>query len=127
VSVTVLAPYAAEVDALSLTVCWAGADCVEGAVELAPGSDTVDQGCSGPAPDDACSATAVPNGTLAGFLDVAGLPAGAVTVEGSVTADGEQRSLAEITKSAETTFPNGSACPAGGNQLSLQLDADGLS
>jgi hypothetical protein len=127
VSVTVLAPYAAEVDALGLTVCWAGADCVDGAVELAPGSDTVDQGCSGSAPDDACSATAVPNGTLVGFLDVAGLPAGSVTVEGSVTVDGEQRNLAEITKSAETTFPNGAACPPGGNQLSVQLDADGLS
>ena len=127
ISVTVLAPYAAEVDALSLTVCWTGADCVDGAVELAPGSDTVDQGCSGSAPDDACSATAVANGTLVGFLDVAELPARSVTIEGSVTVDGEQRSLAEITKIAETTFPNGSSCPAGGNQLSLQLDAGGLS
>ena len=47
VSVTVLAPYAAEVDALGLTICWTGADCVDGAVDLMPGSDTVDQGCSG--------------------------------------------------------------------------------
>ncbi len=127
VSVTVLAPYAADVDALSLTVCWAGADCVDGAVELTPGSDTVDQGCSGSAPDDVCSATAVPNGTLVGFLDVAGLPAGSVTVEGSVTVDSKQRSLAEITKTAQTTYPNGEMCPAGGNQLNVQLDADRLS
>ena len=44
VSVTALAPYAADVDALSLTMCWTGADCVESAVDLMPGSDTVDQG-----------------------------------------------------------------------------------
>ena len=98
VSVTVLAPYAADVDALSLTICWTGADCVEGAVDLMPGSDTVDQGCSGTEPDDTCSATAVPNGTLVGFLDVAGLPAGPVTVEGTVTAGGKQRRLAEISQ-----------------------------
>lgn len=126
ISVTVLAPYAAGVDALSLTVCWAGADCVDGAVDLAAGSDTVDQGCTGTEPDDTCSATAVPNGTLVGFLDVAGLPAGSVTVEGRVTVDSEQHSLAEITKTAQTTYPNGEMCPAGGNQLSVQLDADGL-
>ena len=127
VSVTVLAPYAADVDALSLTICWTGADCVESAVDLMPGSDTVDQGCSGTEPDDTCSATAVPNGTLVGFLDVAGLPAGPVTVEGTVTAGGKQRRLAEISRTAETTYPNGPQCGPGGNQLSVQLDANGLS
>ena len=126
VSVTVLAPYAADVDALSLTICWTGADCVESAVDLMPGSDTVDQGCSGTEPDDTCSATAVPNDTLVGFLDVAGLPAGPVTVEGTVTAGGKQRRLAEISRTAETTYPNGPQCGPGGNQLSVQLDANGL-
>ena len=126
VSVTVLAPYAAEVDALSLTICWTGADCVDGAVDLMPGSDTVDQGCSGTDPDDTCSATAVPNDTLVGFLDVAGLPAGPLTIEGTVTASGKQRRLAEISRTAETTFPNGPQCGPGGNQLSVQLDANGL-
>jgi hypothetical protein len=126
VSITVLAPYAAEVDALSLRVCWTGADCVDGAVELVPGSDTVDQGCSGSEPEDTCSATAVPSSTLVGFLEVAGLPAGPVTVEGSVTADGRPDRLDQISKTAVTTFPNGPQCEAGGNQLSVQLDTDGL-
>ena len=126
VSVTVLAPYAAEVDALSLTICWTGADCVDGAVDLMPGSDTVDQGCSGTDPDDTCSATAVPDDTLVGFLDVAGLPAGPLTIEGTATASGKQRRLAEISRTAETTFPNGPQCGPGGNQLRVELDANGL-
>ena len=126
VSVTVLAPYAGQVDALDLRVCWTGADCVDGTVDLAPGSDTVDQGCSGPKPDDMCSATAVPNDTLVGFLDVAGLPAGPVTVEGTVKADGKQRRLNEISRTAETTYPNGPQCSPGGNQLSVQLDDAGF-
>jgi hypothetical protein len=107
-------------------VCWAGADCVDGVVDLMPGSDTVDQGCSGPDPEDVCSATAAPNDTLVGFPDVAGLPAGQVTVMGIVTVAGKPQRLAEISKIAETTLPNGPMCPAGGNQLGVQLDATGL-
>ena len=63
-------------DGVRLEVYCSGPDCTEDAVELMPGSDTVDQGCSGSDPDDTCSATAVPNETLVGFLGGPGLPGG---------------------------------------------------
>jgi hypothetical protein len=125
VGVTVLAPYAEQVDGVRLEVCWSG-PCTEDAVELAPGSDTVDQGCSGPDPDDICSATAVPNGTLVGFLPVSELPAAAVTVSGTVTVAGRAVELAEVTRNAETTYPNGPQCPPGGNQLAVAIDRAGI-
>ncbi|HSU35534.1 MAG TPA: hypothetical protein VLJ88_07735, partial [Propionibacteriaceae bacterium] len=69
VGVTVEKASAAGVTALSLRVCWAG-DCTDHEVELSPGSDTVDQGCANDEPDAACSATAVPNDTVVGFVEV---------------------------------------------------------
>jgi hypothetical protein len=125
VGVTVLAPYAAQVEAVRLEVCWAG-PCTEEAVELSPGADTVDQGCSGSDPDDTCSATAVPNGTLVGFLPVPGLPAGEVRVSGTVTVAGRAVALAEVARSARTTYPNGPQCGPGGNQLALTIDRTGI-
>ncbi len=125
VTVTVLAPYADQVDRVRLEVCWSG-PCTEDTVALSPGSDTVDQGCSGPEPDDTCSATAVPNGTRVGFLPVPGLPAGEVTVRGTVTVDGDPVELAEVTRTAKTTYPNGPRCGPGGNQLAVTVDRDGL-
>lgn len=125
VSVTVRAPYAAKVDVVRLKVCWAG-QCQERNVELSPGSDTVDQGCSGPDPDDTCSATAVPNGTLVGFAELAGLPAGPITVSATLTVDGRRVPVTETTKSAETTYPNGPQCGAGGNQAAIEIDHTGI-
>ncbi len=125
IAVTVLAPYAERVDGVRLEVCWSG-PCTEDAVELMPGSDTVDQGCSGTDPDDTCSATAVPNGTLVGFLPVPELPAGEVAVSGTVTVDGRSVALAEVTRTAETTYPNGPQCGPGGNQLAVSIDQAGL-
>ena len=125
ISVTVLAPYAAKVDGVRLEVCWAG-QCQERDVELAPGSDTVDQGCSGPNPDDPCSATAVPNGTLVGFVELAGLPAGPITIGATLTVDGRRVRVAGVTRTAETTYPNGPQCGAGGNQAAIQIDRTGI-
>ena len=125
VTVSVVAPYAEQVDRVLLEVCWSD-PCTEGDVQLRPGSDTVDQGCSGPDPDDTCSATAVPNGTLVGFLDVPDLPAGEVRVSGTVTVDGQPVALAEVTRSAETTYPNGPQCGPGGNQLAVAIDRTGI-
>jgi hypothetical protein len=125
VAVTVLAPYAEQVDPVRLEVCWSG-PCTEDTVELSPGSDTVDQGCSGPDPDDTCSATAVPNGTLVGFLSVPELPADEVTVRGTVIVDGQPVELAEVTRTAETTYPNGPRCGPGGNQLAVTVDRAGI-
>jgi hypothetical protein len=125
VTVTVLAPYAEQVDRVHLEVCWSG-PCSEGDVELSPGRDTVDQGCSGPDPDDTCSATAVPNRTLVGFLPVPGLPAGEVRVSGTVTIPGRAVPLAEVTRTAATTYPNGPQCGPGGNQLAITIDQAGI-
>jgi hypothetical protein len=125
VAVTVLAPYAAQVQGLRLEVCWSGR-CTEETVELSPGSDTVDQGCSGSDADDTCSATAVPNGTLVGFLPVAQLPTGEVTVRGTVTAGGRTVPLTRVTRNAGTTFPNGPRCGPGGNQLAVTIDRAGI-
>jgi hypothetical protein len=124
VSVTVVAPYAARVDGVRLEVCWAGR-CQEREVELAPGSDAVDQGCSGPDPEDTCSATAVPNGTKVGFVE-AGLPAGPITIAGTLTVDGRRVQLAEVSRTAETTYPNGPQCGAGGNQAAIEIDHTGI-
>jgi hypothetical protein len=124
VGVTVLAPYAAQVEAVRLEVCWG--PCTEDTVELSPGSDTVDQGCNGSDPDDTCSATAMPNGTLVGFLPVPGLPAGEVRVSGTATVDGRPVELAEVTRTAATTYPNGPQCGPGGNQLAITIDQDGI-
>jgi hypothetical protein len=125
VSVTVLAPYAARVDGLRLEVCWGG-QCQQRDVVLAPGSDTGDQGCSGPRPDDTCSAPAVPNGTLVGFAELPGLPAGPITVAATPTVDGSRVPVAEATRTAETTYPNGPQCAAGGNQAAIEIDQKGI-
>lgn len=121
VGVTVLAPYAEQVDRVRLEICWSG-PCIEEAIELTAGSDTVDQGCRGADPDDACSATAVPNGTLVGFLPVPELPAAEVRVSGTVTVAGRAVELAEVTRTAETIYPNGPQCGPGGNQLAVAID-----
>jgi hypothetical protein len=125
VAVTVLAPYAEQVDRVRLEVCWSG-PCTEETIELTPGSDTVDQGCSGSDPDDTCSATAVPNGTLVGFLPVPDLPAAKVQVGGTVTVADRAVELAEVTRTAETTYPNGPQCGPGGNQLAIAIDQTGI-
>ena len=125
VSVTVLAPYAARVDAIRLKVCWAG-KCQERDVELATGSDTIDQGCSGPDPDDTCSATAVPNGTKVGFAELSELPAGPITVAAMLTVDGRRVTVAKAARTAETTYPNGPQCGAGGNQAQIEIDRTGI-
>ncbi|PTT70597.1 hypothetical protein [Arthrobacter sp. HMWF013] len=64
VSVTVAREYAAQVETLNLKACQGGV-CKESALELSPGSDSIDQGCT---PDGVCSATASPNGTRIGHL-----------------------------------------------------------
>ena len=125
ISVTVLAPYAAQVDAVRLKVCWAE-NCQERDVELTPGSDTIDQGCSGPEPDDTCSATAVPNGTKVGFAELSELPAGPITVAATVTLDGRRVTAAEAARTAETSYPNGPQCGAGGNQAQIEIDRTGI-
>ncbi len=125
VSVTLLSPYAAQVDSVRLKVCWAG-QCEDRDLELTAGSDTIDQGCSGPDRDDTCSATAVPDGTLVGFAELPELPAGPISVAATVTVNGRRVQLAEVARTAETTYPNGPQCAAGGNQAAIEIDHTGI-
>lgn len=125
VSVVVDREAAHGVTRLTLTVCASGS-CRDHPVPLAAGSDTIDQGCDGTDPDAACSATASPNGTLVGFAPVEDLPAGPVEVGARITRSGRTTTLPRIGLVAAPTFPNGPACPVGGNQAALRVTTGGL-
>jgi hypothetical protein len=125
IGVTVAKDIAAEVTAVRLTVCLTG-DCHDHAVELSPGSISVDQGCSGTDPDSACSATAVPDGTKVGFADVPGLPAGPITISATLTRSGKRTPLKAIEVTSKTVYPNGPLCGGEGNQARVTIRADGL-
>ncbi len=125
VAVTVTAPLAARVSALSLTVCWGGA-CQAYPVQLSPGSDSIDQGCDGPDPEDVCSATVVPNDTQVGFAEVYNLPAGQVEIGATFTVGGRKSTLARVPVQASTTYPNGPDCDPAANQASVTVSEAGL-
>lgn len=125
VSVVVDREAAEGVTRLTLTVCSDGR-CHNVAVPLTPGSDTVDQGCDGTGPDAPCSGIASPNGTLVGFAPVEDLPAGPVEVGARVVRAGRTATLPRLRLAAAPTFPNGPACPAGGNQAALRVTTGGL-
>jgi hypothetical protein len=124
VNVTVDRQIATDLHSLTLTICSEG-DCLDHLADLAPGADSVDQGCDGSGPDAACSATAVPNGSMIGFVP-AELPAGKITIETTVVRNGRQRTFGPVEVDARTTYPNGPMCPAGGNQATITLGPDGL-
>jgi hypothetical protein len=125
VAVIVEKAIAADVDDVRLTVCWNG-NCNDHNVQLAPGSDTVDQGCKGSDPDSACSATAVPNGTKVGFADVPGLPTGTITISATVRRAGKQIVLPKIDVQSKPTYPNGPQCGPQGPQAQVVVGASGL-
>ncbi len=125
VGVTVEKATAANVTALSLRVCWAG-DCTDHDVALAPGSDSIDQGCEGDEPDAACSATVVPNGTLVGFAEVPGLPVGEVLIGASVERGERSSRLPEVAIQAGTSYPNGPQCEPAANQAQVTIGRDGV-
>jgi hypothetical protein len=122
VSVTVPASYVPEVATLRLKACQDGV-CTEDAVELRPGSVSVDQGC---APDGVCSATASPDGTLTGALFLDSLTESPMTVTATGTSPGGQplpvRTLAFRPRGE---FPFGEQC---GRFVtaSVVFDAEGL-
>jgi hypothetical protein len=49
-----------------------------------------------------------------------------VTVRGTVAVAGRAVTLAEVTRRAETTYPNGPQCGPGGNQLAITIDQAGI-
>lgn len=129
-SVTVDRAVAPNLETLKVRVCWdtpAGAPvCRRATVELSAGSDTVDQGCDGLAPDAACSATVVPNGSKVGFVELHDLPEARVTVTATATISGRARTLPPIEKAASPSYPNGPHCDPGGVQAVVALDSRGL-
>ena len=125
IAVTVDRAVAAQLRNLQLRICWGG-HCEVRAVALDPGTDSVDRGCSGSDPDSACSATAVPNGSLVGFADIAQLPIGKITVSATATLSGKRHRYPSIDRTAVQTFPNGPDCGAGGNQLHIVVGAGNL-
>ena len=130
VAVTVDQTMAADLDRLSLRVCWlpdsTRPTCRNTVVELTPGFDSVDQGCAPGGPDAVCSATATPDGTSVGFVELGDLPSGPITVSGTATTAGQRRPLAPVALTASPTYPNGPDCGVGGTQATVTLGSDRL-
>jgi hypothetical protein len=122
VSVTVPASYVPHVGTLRLEACQDGA-CKEDAVELRPGSVSVDQGCT---PDGVCSATASPDGTLIGMLFLDSLTEARMAVTATGTSrDGHALPVRMVDFRPRGAFPYGEQC---GRFItaSVVLDAEGL-
>jgi hypothetical protein len=124
VSVTV--ERAAVTQGLRLTLRICQGDCLERVVDLQPGSVTVGETCSSDDPDGSCSASASPDGTMVGFVDVAALRQGAVQVSGELQTPATTTGLDEVTTTAAATYPNGPDCPAGGPQAAVRVTPTGL-
>ncbi|MET3719556.1 MULTISPECIES: hypothetical protein [unclassified Arthrobacter] len=122
VSVTIPVSYVPEVATLRLKACQDGV-CKEDAVELRPGSVSVDQGCT---PDGSCSATASPDGTLTGmlFLDSLTEATMAVTATGNAP-DGRALPVRTLEFRPHGNFPFGENCGRFVS-ASVVLDAEGL-
>lgn len=122
VSVTIPASYVPQVATLRLKACQDGV-CQEDAVELRPGSVSVDQGC---APDGVCSATASPDGTLTGSLFLDSLTEAQMTVTATGTSpDGVALPVRTLDFRPRGDYPFGEQC---GRFVtaSVVLDAEGL-
>jgi hypothetical protein len=122
VSVAIPVSYVPAGGTLRLKACQDGV-CREDAVELRPGSVSVDQGCS---PDGVCSATASPDGTLIGmlFLDSLTESSMAVTATG-ISRDGQSLPVRTLEFRPRGAFPYGEQC---GRFVTaaVVLDAKGL-
>lgn len=127
VALTVARDYAASVRTVHLKACQEGR-CTEAALELFPGSTTVDQGCE-PGPyggDRPCSATSSPDGTLTGMLMFE--PLGDSPIEATSTgtdANGLPLPVRTLTFTPRVAYPYGEQC---GRFITagVVLDADGL-
>ena len=109
---------------LTLRICQDA--CVERRVDLVPGSITVGETCSPDDPDGSCSASSSPDGTMVGFVDLATLTAGDGTDPRRAAGGRDRTQLAEVTATAEATYPNGRDCPAGGPQAAVRVTSSGL-
>ncbi|WP_433468173.1 hypothetical protein [Spirillospora sp. CA-128828] len=120
-SVVVPAPEGARVASAHLRVCWGGT-CQEPRLELRPTSKTVSTGCDGDEPDDACGASASPDGGMSGFAHVEGLPKTSVKVTLTLRdAQGRKYLGKRVDVTPKTTFPNGPHCGEGEPQAVLTV------
>lgn len=127
VALTVAREYAGLVETVHLKACQDGR-CVEGGLELMPGSTTVDQGCAPEPPGGhgACSATSVPDGTLTGMLMLDLLTRSAIEVTATGTGvNGLPLPVRTLTFTPRVAYPFGEQC---GSFISagVVLDAGGL-
>ncbi|MFE4833276.1 hypothetical protein ACFRAU_01200 [Arthrobacter sp. NPDC056691] len=126
VAVTVAAGYSPDVKTLHLRACQDGR-CQEGTLHLVPGSIAVDQGCADDSrPDGACSATAKPDGTLRGMLELDALGDSpiVVTARGSNTT-GKPMPTRTLRFDPKASYPFGEQCGRFVS-ASVVLDAAGL-
>ncbi|MFC9353803.1 hypothetical protein [Arthrobacter sp. NPDC057013] len=126
VAVTVAAGYSPQVKTLRLLACQDG-QCKEDTLHLMPGSVTVDQGCTdGSRPDGVCSATAKPDGTRHGLLQLETLSESPIDVTASGRyANGKQMPTRTLRFEPRTSYPFGEQC-ARVVSASVVLDAAGL-
>jgi hypothetical protein len=125
VGLTVATDLAPALSDLRLRVCQD--DCVNVTVSLDPGSSTVPQGCAGDRPEDPCSATAVPDGTLVGFASLPDLRATTARISASGTVDGTPTRWPTIDVAVKLVYPNGPDCAPDGPQGRIRLSRSGLS
>ncbi|WP_410554108.1 hypothetical protein [Arthrobacter globiformis] len=126
VAVTVAADYSPQVKTLHLKACQDG-KCKEDTLHLMPGTVAVDQGCTDDArPDGACSATAKPDGTQRGLLELGTLADSAIDVTASGQyANGKPMPTRTLRFEPKASYPFGEQC---GRFISaaVVLDAAGL-
>ena len=126
VAVTVAAGYSPQVKTLHLKACQDG-KCQEGTLHLVPGSVAVDQGCTdGSRPDGVCSATAKPDGTQRGMLELETLADSAIDVTATGQyATGKPMPARTLRFEPRASYPFGEQC---GRFVSaaVVLDAAGL-
>lgn len=124
--VTVEQELAADLTNLTVTVC-RQAECSDHAVDLQPGYVTLPPTCDASRPDGTCAATPRPDGTRVGFVEIADLPVGLLKVSAVGRLGSSTLTLQAVELKASATFPNGSGCPAGGNQAAVRVSSRGLS
>jgi hypothetical protein len=126
VAVTVAAGYSPQVRTLHLKACQDG-KCEEGTLHLTPGSVAVDQGCTDDSsPDGVCSATAKPDGTKHGLLELETLAESPIDVTASgQDANGQPIPTRTLRFEPRASYPFGEQC---GRVVSASvvLDAAGL-
>ncbi|MDQ0380860.1 hypothetical protein [Amycolatopsis thermophila] len=110
-----------DVAGAAVTLC-RGGECRTWHPELRPATAADPQGCTGTAPDDACSARVRHTGGWFGFIDVADLREGPYDITVVLT-DARGTELGRTTQNtaARLVHPNGPECGGGVPQVQLGI------